>query len=453
MVKKLIYSLMFLIIISIVAAGTTDLIVDPKENHVLPGENAVFTLTITNTDIDDKTYTITPTDLNWLGDTESLFVPAQSTRDITLTFEPLSDLTAKNYGINLVIESTRDKIETFLPVKLLKYNEVLRVSLTTADLIDPRKETIITLNIENKYRVNLQDLKVELITPAFKKELTTSLNYFETKNEELNVVFKEAQSGAYKVRVIIKSGNNILVDKDLEVEIAKVGALKEQITEKTSFLITDKTIRKINEGNSRAQELYKIEMNLPQLWFTKYDPKPDTIETVDKKYVASWSLDIAPKETFIIRSKKDYLTPLIILIVVLLIIYGIYNWKIKSIAISKKALVIHSGKESATIKVVISLRNRTNRVIKNLRVTDRIHHVIKDPSDITLKPTKTGKAGVTTALFWDIPLLGRRQEKLISYRVECRLHERLTLPEATVRFEDKGKGVKASAGSITIRSK
>ena len=245
MVKKLIYSLMFLIIISIVAAGTTDLIVDPKENHVLPGENAVFTLTITNTDIDDKTYTITPTDLNWLGDTESLFVPAQSTRDITLTFEPLSDLTAKNYGINLVIESTRDKIETFLPVKLLKYNEVLRVSLTTADLIDPRKETIITLNIENKYRVNLQDLKVELITPAFKKELTTSLNYFETKNEELNVVFKEAQSGAYKVRVIIKSGNNILVDKDLEVEIAEVGALKEQITEKTSFLITDKTIGKV----------------------------------------------------------------------------------------------------------------------------------------------------------------------------------------------------------------
>ena len=444
---------MFLTILSIVSAATTEISLNPKENHVLLGENAVFTLTLKNNDFEDKIYSIKSSDLNWLSDSESVSVPAYSSRDVTLTFKPLSDLTPKNYGINLLVESDRDKIETFLPVKLLRYDEILDVALSTPDFIDPRKETIITLNVKNNYRVDLKDLSMELLTPAFKKEAISSIGYFGEINKDFSVTFNEAQAGAYKVRAIIKSGNNVLVDKNIEVTIGSVGALKEEISEDKSFFITTAEIKKINEANSKIQELYTRDMNLLQLWFTQYNPQPDSIETKDNKYVASWQLDIQPKETFVIKATTNYRTPLILLIVLLIIIYLTYNWKVKSIAITKKVLVIHSSKDSATIKVVIGLRNRTGRVIKNIRLTDKVHNVTKEPTEFTLKPTKVGRMANTTAMFWDIPLLGKKQERMISYRVECKMHERLTLPSATVWFEDKGKGIKTNTGSTTVTSK
>ena len=116
-------------------------------------------------------------------------------------------------------------------------------------------------------------------------------------------------------------------------------------------------------------------------------------------------------------------------------------------------MVIHSSKDSAAIKVVIGLRNRTGRVIKNIRLTDKVHNATKEPTEFTLKPTKVGRMANTTAMFWDIPLLGKKQERMISYRVKCKMHERLTLPSATVWFEDKGKGIKTNTGSTTVTSK
>jgi len=44
---------MFLTILSIVSAATTEISLDPKENHVLLGENAVFTMTLKNNDFED----------------------------------------------------------------------------------------------------------------------------------------------------------------------------------------------------------------------------------------------------------------------------------------------------------------------------------------------------------------------------------------------------------------
>ena len=59
---------MFLTILSIVSAATTEISLNPKENHVLLGENAVFTLTLKNNDFEDKTYSIKSSDLNCLSD-------------------------------------------------------------------------------------------------------------------------------------------------------------------------------------------------------------------------------------------------------------------------------------------------------------------------------------------------------------------------------------------------
>lgn len=451
--KKILYLLILLLFVSIVNAATTEVTLNPRESHVLPGKNAVFTITIKNNDIEGKTYTLKPTDLNWLEDTKTLYVSGESSEDIQFSFTPLSDLKPKNYGINMLIESERDKIETFLPVKLLRYDEIIDVKLLTAEEIDPRKESQIILNVKNKYRVRFDNLDIAISSPVFKEQRTISIMESEEKNESFNVIFKDATSGPYGVRVMIKSNDVVLFDQNVEVTIEKVGYLKEEILENKKLLLTERTIKKINEGNSIAEEIYEIEMNLLQLWFTDYNPEPDEIKIANKKYFASWSLDIAPNETFIIKSKTNYRVPLIYLLVILIIIYLSYKWKIKSLAITKKVMVIQSGKESVIMKIVISIRNRTNRAIKNIKITDKISSVRKEPHEFTLKPTKTGKAGNITALFWDIPYIGKKQERLISYKVECKIHNKLLLPKASVKFEDKGKGIKAYSFSKTIKSK
>ena len=204
------------------------------------------------------------------------------------------------------------------------------------------------------------------------------------------------ESKSYPVRVLIKYGDVILTDKDINVDVGSFSKLNEISNIEKGILTRREIIRKINEGNAVIEEEYERIFSLSEKIFTWADPKPDQIVKVNNYYRMIWNLRVEPDQEIDIILYKDYRNPLLILIFCVLIGYFIYRFKIKSIRIKKKVMTLHTSEKDFILgmKVLLSIKNRGNKLIKKVIVKERIPSLGREPKDFGLhKPTSIEKSG------------------------------------------------------------
>ena len=112
-----------------------------------------------------------------------------------------------------------------------------------------------------------------------------------------------------------------------------------------------------------------------------------------------------------------------------------------------------------------TIEERLEKTVKDFPSVEKMNPFAKEMLEATIDVNKTKRAlaqfsavqriikKIRIPLSRKIWATDPKQERMISYRVECKMHERLTLPSATVWFEDKGKGIKTNTGSTTVTSK
>lgn len=443
---------MFLVLIHSVAA-VTDFTYDAIQNHIQKGEKAIYLLHITNNDYKDKTYSIESVDLNWVLEPRTIEIPARATEDIEITFTPFKDLVPKNYGINLKITSSTDRIEKFLPATLLTPDQILDVKLDTPEFIDTKKPVSIKLIIKNGYNIELNDLEVKLENEFIKESETIDIAKEQTRTDEFALTFGDTiKSGTYKLNVLIKDENTLYVDKDLEITIGVNKNLKEITEEKKSLLVKKEIIKKINEGNSDIKETHMKELSLAQRLFTKFEPEPDSIVSTNEKYLAQWNINISPGETLTITSTTNYRNPLLFAIIIIGLGYLLYSWQYRSLKVNKKVMTIHASKETiGAVKVLITLKNKGKFNLSRIKMIDRIPHLEHHPKHFIGLTPQVVKRGDGVTLTWDIPKIAKGEERIISYKIEDKIFvkRRIKLPGTYVKYSENNKIFRTkSLGSI-----
>jgi len=457
--------LLFLIVFLFLIANVYSLELSHEivQGEALPGNQVSYILHLNNNDNQDLEITVKAVDLNWILDQEGeefTLSPGQS-KDVEVSFSPLPEERIKpgSYGINLQVNTQTTRLERILPAKVLAYNAVLDVDFSTPAQIDPRRGAILRLLVNNKHKVDLDDINVELSSQHLHFTRTLTLGKQESSELEFPVSLDpETVRGDYTVNVKVTLGSNTLVDKALSYTIQEYEDLKEVSMPQQGFLLGGEVITQTNEGNTPVTNTIARQFNWLSYKFTSFDTIPTRLVKNDEGFLAEWDLTVEPQESVSVSYTINYrmLFLIILLIIAALVVYHVFR-KRNAVIIDKRVLAMHTETGSVrVVKIVINVRNRGNTLINNLRVVDRVPNAIKAPTQYgILKPMTVKAAPEGTTMVWDFHSIRPREEKVISYRLEGKIHVigKLLLSPAVAKYTLFGRGITAFSSRVSLREK
>ncbi len=462
--KNKIFLMVFLLfLVSLAYSASFEIGHNPTNVIVFEGENATFDLTIKNNQAYDTFYKIDSVDYNWnLINKLSLVnikVPANQEKTIELKLKPTKGLEKKTYGVNIITtsQSTGERIEKIIEVSLINEDDVFDVEFSGPDEIDPRKENNkVELKIKNNFDNNYNDLTVVMVSDIFSETSTIDLNAKETKIEEyiLNID-DEAKEGIHEVEVSFYYDNELIGKNNIDLKISQYSGVREIVTKEDSLLINREITKKINSGNAIAFQKFTKKISFFEKLFTETNPEPDIIEKEDGNYILIWNLRLEPEEETEITTTTDYRTPLIILLIAILVSGFLYHRFKKEIRITKKVFTIKSEKGTSKMKVILTLKNKSKKELKNVRVMERVNNIVEKPHGFgSLEPFKINKTGNSVEIIWKLKDMSPKEEVVISYNVETKVHKigKLLLPPALARYITD-KRVKISKSNRMVISK
>ena len=140
------------------------------------------------------------------------------------------------------------------------------------------------------------------------------------------------------------------------------------------------------------------------------------------------------------------------MLIALIVIVWLIAYLVESgISIKKKALTIKSKDGISYMKVLLMIKNRGKKEIKNLRIVDQLFNVKTVPSDYgTLRPSKVNRSGDSVVLVWDNINLVGKEERIISYRVNIEIRNKMRLPGALVRYKVRNRPAVTRSNSVFI---
>ncbi len=462
--KKLLILLLFLISFQLVyAVAEIDIKDTPIRAVILPGQSPVFDLEITNMQSSTDEIKAVIIDENWRRESGNQIYnlnAKQSSKD-RLSLFPVGNLKPGVYSINIRFVSLNNPeiyTDKQLIVTIVDYKTALDAKLeTNPQGIDPRKDNLVKLNLKANYNINLEDLNVHIENSLFTKDINSNVNGLETKSEEFIVSLDpNTKEGDYDTRILVKFGNEVLVNKIERITVSSYSNLKETKTEESNFLKKTTTITRLNDGNSLSQEIYTVTLSGWQKLFTKFTPDPTKIEQTKQGFKYEWRFNLQPGEDYQIISVTNYRTSLFFIILILLLIYFGYMFLFTELAMTKKVLTLKSQEGGiAGVKVLLYIKNN-GPTIKNLHIVDEIPSSLEMPHEyMTLKPTSIRKGTVNSTIVWEIPELIKGEERVISYKLKSKTSYkgRLIIPKAVCRYKNNvGKISVSSSNEIIVHA-
>ena len=243
------------------------------------------------------------------------------------------------------------------------------------------------------------------------------------------------------------------MDDTKKVLVGKHSDIKEDKEIRSGFLIKKISILKRNEGSITNNEVYRYRLNSFERLFSDVEPAPSYVEKSGNDYYYIWDFDIEPGQNYLISVEVNYRDPLFILVGLILIIYLIVYLTESGISISKKVLTIKSKEGVSYMKILLLIKNKGKKEIKHARVVDRLFNAKTVPSDYgTLRPSKVNRNGDDVSIVWDIPSLIGKEERILSYRVNIGVKNRIILPRAMARYKIKNRSYVVKSNSSLVIS-
>lgn len=444
-------------------------------NRILIEESANFLINITNLGETTDTYrfssieswnAMTDPPKDWISGVD---VAAKQTATVNISLSPFSDLPVGwVYPIKLRITSdkTKESVEEIAYIYLSSGSSrqdqyMPAVSIIDINIepkhVDPKQNAVVTLSLKNRNRLNLSDLTVKISSDAMNKEDVITLNPLEQRS--LKYVFAidpyiAPKADELKVTLIWK-GAEIEVQKQI-YDIIEYSTFASEKESKKQFLKTVDQYTVTNEGNVAKTENFKVKTHLFYWLFTATSPKAKAVSEDGAKYL-EWSLTLGPQEKAAVRVVTTYrpFWSIILLIIIAIIAYYVFR---SPIAARKRAVVVATEEGGISeLKVIISVRNRSNKIFDDVRVIDRVSNiaeVMKEHYMGTLAPSKIlydAKKG--TMLKWELDTLDKNEERIITYKIKSKLSVigGFSLKSAVVKFRDTaGREFFTRSNSTTI---
>jgi len=455
----LIIIILFLFSINVNAAGLS-LKTSIVDNLIMVGEEAVFDITINNDQSSSDKISFIVSDLDWVWEKETFDIRSQGSKAFTLRLRaPSGVVKAGVYTLNLkVYSSSNSEVYVYEPLLVTVLDEssmlkIEKVDYTVNGLNPKRDENKLKIIIKNRYDKAINNVNVLLQSNVFRdigKDVSFKGAELKTLEFPINLNSNAAE-GFHDVRITVKKENQVLLDETKKVKVGEYSDVKEDKEVSTNFLIKKVSIAKRNEGTTTSEQVYRIRLSSFERLFSDVSPEPSLVEKSGDDYYYVWTFTIQPGESYNINIEVNYRDPLALLIALIIIIYLIYYLTESGISISKRVLTIKSKEGITYMKVLLLIRNRGKHEIKNIRVADQVLNAKTVPSDYgTLRPSKVNRSGEDVTLVWDIPSLIGKEERILSYRVNIEVKNRMVLPRAMARYRDKNKTKLSKSNSALV---
>jgi len=470
-IKKSVLLFIAVLLLSIsVSARSFDAIFEPIDNTITFGQLAKFKLEVRNDLSTIETFRVRTLDYpTWELKTEPVLNPIQFTvmpdkkREIELFLNPLHISNYGVYDVNVIVEliSKKEKLETPLRVNIVSpqagtYVETVLATILMEEKIDPTKDIPIRITLNNQNIIEYPEILVQVESSLIKDEFKESLGKKEKKTVSLTESIDPQTPPQEDTLVVKLIANNKTLDTEVKrIEIIEAKEITKEVKSATRFLkkIEDITIK--NVGNVQYTEGIKIESSLIQMLFTSSKPKGRFVKEDEKRYLVV-PVDIPPGETTTIQITKNYITLLVIFVLIAIII-GLYYVFRSPLTIRKTATNI-AFKEGGVseLKVVLNISNRSKNKLKNIEIIDRIPNIADLEKGLTigtLHPTKILKhERKGTIIKWLIEELDAGDERVISYKIKSHLSilGEFSLSQTIAKFKFKGKDMITHSNSLGI---
>ena len=463
--RVVLFSIIFLLNVFLVSASDKiNVTIIEQDNQVDLNEYASFKLQILNNDFRNHDFFITSAyskDFRIVVEPYLVNIPAKYYGEIKVDVYPLSMLGIGSYDVLLDIKSRDNEIELKYPLNFKivpKYGNFIDIKLIMPKSIDPRNGMTLKLALENLYKYELKDLKIELKSGIFNKKDYIDLKPREKAIKEFNIVFdKELKPGTYNLDVEISKNDQVYGRISKKLDVNEYFEINEKISREEGFLINKITLAKENTGTNVSNEELSYTVNGLQKIFSSYNINPDKIIKAENGYKLEWSFALQPDESKEIIIKTNYTVLFFSIIAILIIGFLIYYYGGKRIFVYK--LVKKVGKSGEGInhaEVVLKLRNKTGHYVKNIKLVDYIPRLItinrKDFDGVKPNKLELSKSSGIMRVIWDIKGLDDNEEKVLSYEINSRMSivGRLILPSAVVEYKTKKGFTKVSSNRLTI---
>jgi len=460
--KKLLILLALLLFSSSAYAAVFEVNHEDVSNVVLPGQKAVFDVTIKNLQMNTDTVSFVLSDLDWDWEKETFDIVSYGQANFQLELIPPANAAAGRHAIGMKVYSLDDPdnyvYDNFI-VDVLPYEDVIgveEIKTSLPDGLDPRKTNRVKLLLKNKYNIEIKDVFVDVYSELFNKEFVVDFDKAELKEINFDIdIDKDTIEGQYDVKVTVKLGLNKLADETLKIPVSYYNDVKSDVQESNGFLIKEIVVNKQNDGNSVVEEDYSLRLNSFQRTFTYYDIEPTYKERRGDGYYYIWRFELQPGQRYTLNVKTNYRDPILVLIILALIFYFIYYNLTKKVTLKKKVLTLKSNEGISEMKVLLILKNPGKKTIKSIRLVDQLHNIVKVPDTFgSLKPSSVKKYDNRVVLVWDIDNVVGGEERVISYKVKAEVNVigKLSIPRALCRYRKDNRVVIVKSNNNKIYS-
>ena len=464
-VRKLLWLFVVVLLSSYAAAFDFVAEFDPEERSIDQNEIAEYSVTILHDFPSIEFFEIYSPEVLWdIRTKDALQVPTGEEFTTTLTIQPLN-INPGLYGVPIHIKrtGTNDFKRSTLYMEVIgspssfTYLPAIRGSAHIVDIVDPRDDVIITVNLQNQNRRDHTTLDVKVRSSVINQDFVTTLGPLERKVERFIAKIDPRtapQIDLLSVTVLATEGDQgFQFDlPPMEYQIRSYGQLTPTIALDESFLKTVRVITVSNQANILLEEPYAYPLNWLARVFTRTDPDA---RVEDGRFV--WDVKLNVGHSMELRVVTNYrpLAIAIILAGLLVVFYFIFR---SPLTIKKSATVISTREGGISeLKVLLEIKNRANKPIHHVSIVDlvpRIAELIKDTEVGTLAPEKvTRHERKGTLVRYEVGDLMPYEERVISYRVKSSLSilGGVSLPVAVSKFKtDAGRERTTQSNKATI---
>ncbi len=371
--------------------------------------------------------------------------------------------------------STDDMITMEMPVYIMSLSSIQEeyvphVTLKSDfyELIDPREEYVLKIEVENQNVRNITNLEVYVESNTINDYQLVSLGPKEKKKIEFPIKFDELvipQNDVLKVRATAMDNygrNYEYKAANIYFEIMDYTGNFEKQEKSSDYFLLKKEVAKTykNIGNMERTQNVRIKAPLWKAIFLSASPDDYSIITENGVRYYSWDITLKPSQEQKIIMETNYRIILYLILIALISVVAYYLFR-SPIQVTKMAknVELHKGVISE-VKVMLNIKNISNHALENVKVLDKIPNMANITQDFdlgTVKPSKVMKheSQGYTIVRWDMDELDPHEDRLITYRMKSKLSifGNFELPRTKVKYKTKtGKKRVVSSNKLVIHA-
>lgn len=358
------------------------------------------------------------------------------TENVELKFSPIGEFKLRGfYTLKYYVRGFGTEISKDLVFNVIDLKDAFKITSTR---INPESESV-EIEISNKVNYNFENIKAKFSSQFFEFEEEFSLNANGNRifNTELNSEdFNKLTAGFYTLETEMEiDGKEAVVESTIEFSEQNKIVTSEK---NYGFIIYTKVIEKSNQGNLLEKTETTMQKNILSRLFTSFSPEPDIVERDGNTITYTWNQNIKPGETLKITIRTNWLFPLVLIFLVVVVVILVKQYVKTDLEIRKKVSFVHTKGGEFALKISIILRAK--KYIERINVIDRLPPLTKVYHKFGgEKPSKIDEKN--RRLEWNIEKLEAGETRVFSYVIYSKIGilGRFALPTATAIFEREGQ--------------